>query len=176
MLRCRANWVGLLIVTCCVAPVAAERKTKEYDYRESAEYRELSKEDQKRVDQVAKDLRLLKKAIKKYIKDHDHQAPEKLSDLVPDYLPRLPKDPFADPKARSNENQQSPSRADYRYRHRYGPSFVKSLKPYTLEPTDDAWEVKSVGLPKFPLRLEPRNHKGLYSNEGYWGQLILDVF
>lgn len=173
-------WPFILLSLVLVTPSIARSEESGYDYRDSADYRELSPADRAKLERVVRDLRSLETAIKKYMLDHDGNAPQTLDALLPDYASVLPKDPFAEadapPKKFNDHYQPSLRGRGYLYKWRPGPSIVKSWKPLTFHPSEDAWEIKSVGLENFPLRFRSSNGRGLIRSAGYWGRMILDVF
>ena len=173
-------WTLMLLALVLVTPSICSSEELEYDYRDSAEYHELSPADRAKLERVVKDLRSLETAIGKHMLDHDGDAPKTLDALLPDYVSVLPEDPFAKPDAtpkKLNEHYQLSLRGrGFLYKRRAGPSIVKSWKPLTFYPSEDAWEIKSVGLENFPLRFRSSNGRGLIRGAGYWGRLMLDVF
>lgn len=139
-----------------------------YDYRVSPAFRALSPNNRDHLKRVVKDFEALKAAITRYMADHNQVPPDSLSRLTPKYITSLPQDPFA--------------RADSPL-PKGGISFQRSLKGrgylYRFRPgsTYRAWELRSAGLPDFPLRFRNAKHSlGLVERQGYWGRLMLDVF
>ena len=55
----------------------------------------LSVKNRVKLEQVDRDLDAIVDAIKKYAHDHGGTNPSSLDALVPEYLRKLPKDPFA---------------------------------------------------------------------------------
>lgn len=141
---------------------------KPYDYRESTAFRALSPESRDDLKQVVNDFDALKTAIANYMADHNQTPPDSLSQLTPKYIASLPQDPF--PKSDSPLPKG-------------GVPFQRSLKGlgylYRFRPNNTyrAWELRSAGLPDFPLRYRNTKHSlGLVHQHGYWGRYMLDVF
>jgi hypothetical protein len=102
------------------------------------------------------DFILLWGALDKYAYDHNGLLLNSLEGLVPDYLHKLPKDPFVDQSNLSApENEGKPSSKEVLgYRYRPG------------GPGNRAWIISSVGLPEFPY--QSANTNGLYITRGMW--------
>jgi hypothetical protein len=172
-----------IVILLLFGAIVCNAQDAMYDYSESTEYRALDVEEREKLDQVIKDLQSLEAAIRKHMLDHKGAAPKTLESLIPKYLPSLPRDPFFTPRKPDDHCQKSLSGAGYLYRRRPGPKFVTSwdpltLDPLTFQPADDSWQIRSVGLPDFPLRYSPKskNGRGLVHRAGYWGHFIIDVF
>ena len=161
-----------------LAQIASKRS---YDYRQSAEFRDLDGTSRAKLVQLVKDFNTLETALNRFMSDHQGQPPESLGELVPDYLTSLPKDPFADSDAEIhrewNNYKHSLDGAGYLYQRRPGPAYVTSWEePIKMQTLDGSWKVRSVGLPSFPLRYASENGRGLLRAKGYWGRMVLDVF
>jgi len=130
-----------LIVLCWTAG-----GTHAYDFRSVPAYKRLSPEEREKLEQVHRDLALLKDAIRGYAKNHSGYPPESLDVLVPKYLRSLPKDPFATASTASRklERGRRPSLGGWGYRYSKYVGYF-------------AGGISSVGLPRFPYRGE-RNY------------------
>ena len=175
--------IGVIAFTMVLPNIVSSqtRSRQVYDYRPSAEYRSLDTTSKARLDQVVKDFATLETALNKYVSVHHGQPPESLDELVPNYLPSLPRDPFASPNGQiPNQWQhykQSLGGAGYLYQRRRGPVCVTSWKkPIKVHTLNGSWRFRSVGLPSFPLRHAARNGRGLIRAKGYWGRMLIDVF
>jgi len=74
------------------AGACAAREADRYDVRATPAYAALTGQQRNRLMLVRRDLAALWGALDMY---DDRRTPETLSDLVPQYLPELPRDPFA---------------------------------------------------------------------------------
>jgi len=129
-------WVGQ-------APAGEEAAGKGgYDFRATEAYRALTAVDRDALEQVQRDFNLLWGALDRYADEHGGAPPERLADLTPRYLLRLPVDPFA-------------SGEEHGYGYRRG------------SPGNRAWVLSSRGLPSFPY-LAARGNVGLYVCKGIW--------
>jgi hypothetical protein len=141
----------LFIAVVCLASYAAIASGSDhtrYNFRSTPEYRALSAENRKKLEQVDRDFAKLSDAIKKYAGDHKGLNPPSLEALVPRYLRKLPKDPFA-----------SAATAAKKRTARWQPSLKG--RGYQCTP-NDTWffSIASAGLPTFPYLCD-RNY-GLY--------------
>src|SRR5205085_2247990 len=68
---------------------------KQYEFRASAAYRQLSATDRQRLEQVVRDQVLIWGALDMFADEHSGTPPQTLDELVPHYLAELPSDPFA---------------------------------------------------------------------------------
>ena len=66
-----------------------------YDFRASEAYKKLSTSDRHASEQVHRDPVLLWGALDMYADQNNGSLPLTLDELVPNYLPELPADPFA---------------------------------------------------------------------------------
>jgi hypothetical protein len=158
--------IVLLAAAALVAGIAtAEDIPPRYNYRLSEEFAALSNGDRDRVDQVNRDLTLLWGALDLYAEEHAGKVPKCLDDLVPGYLDKLPRDPFATDETASRKEtwyQKSLDGRGYQYHPGTGRAFV----------------LRSAGLPAFPYRGRSGNG-GLVQSRGYWRdgrQMLLEVF
>jgi hypothetical protein len=130
-----------------VATVIAGDHTK-FDFRSTPECAALSAEKREKLEQVDRDFSQLSAEISKYADDHGGRNPTSLDALVPKYLRKLPKDPFAT----ASTAAEKPA---------YG--WRKSLdgRGYQCTPDDPMFfHVASAGLPGFPYLCE--QNYGLY--------------
>lgn len=135
-MRTLAALLGVLLVA-----VSAARADGRYDFRDTDAYRALAPADRDRLERVELDLTTLWGALDRYADEHGGNPPEGLDELVPHFLLRLPRDPFAE------------GGASYGYRRG--------------APGNRAWVVSSAGLPDFPY-LAARGNVGLYRCKGTW--------
>jgi hypothetical protein len=139
--------IAALCLSGFVATVIAGDHTK-YDFRSTPAYAALSAQQREKLERVDRDFGTLSAAIKKYADDHHGENPKGLDALVPKYLHKLPRDPFAT----ASTAAEKPA---------YG--WTKSLggRGYQCTPDDPMFfHIASVGLPGFPY-LCPQNY-GLY--------------
>lgn len=139
----------VISLTLCSPIFAAEK----YNYRSSDAYRALEPAEREKLDQVHRDFVLLWGALDMYAEEHEGQVPESLSELMPDYLAELPRDPFA-----TKETAVQQDAGDYKtscdgYGYRYRPG------------EGDAYVLSTVGLRKFPYR---EGNSGVYITKGWW--------
>jgi hypothetical protein len=136
---------------------AGERAESRYDFRTSPAYAALAEGQRDKLQQVTRDLALLWGALDMYADWHGGRTPEKLDDLVPLYLPDLPRDPFAtEQTARERMAHGVQASVDgWGYRYMRG------------APSNRAWCLSSAGLPDFPFLAEKGN-VGLYVCKGVW--------
>lgn len=166
---------------CCVQGTLAQEKAKsnDYDFRNTDAFRNLPETSRTRLETVAKDLSRLERALDSFMDEHQGAPPERLEELVPKYLERLPEDPFFDSDEKIPDylraHQRSLDGRGYLYRFRPKGTMIKSYDPLELEPSPGAWEVRSIGLRDFPFRYSKSN-PGLFRSRGYWGRFQLDVF
>lgn len=113
-----------------------------YDFRATEAYRALTAADRDALEQVQRDFNLLWGALDRYADEHGGAPPDRLADLAPRYLLRLPVDPFAAGGERS-------------YGYRRGAAGNR------------AWVLSSQGLSSFPY-LAARGNVGLYVCKGIW--------
>lgn len=176
-----SNCICLALVICGFDATASQelRKPSSYDFRETAQYRALDETSRSRLELVVDDLEQLEGALDAFMKEHDGAPPEKLEQLVPNYLESLPQDPFASPEESIPDDlkrhQSSLDGRGYLYRQKPGSRSIKSYGLLEFEPSLGAWQIQSVGLRTFPLRYQKSN-PGLIRTRGYWGRMILDVF
>ncbi|MHB8974073.1 MAG: hypothetical protein ACYC4N_26860 [Pirellulaceae bacterium] len=119
-----------------------------YNFRKTTQYMVLSVKNREKLEQVDRDLDAIVDAIKKYAHDHGGTNPSSLDALVPEYLRKLPKDPFA-----------TASTAAKKPVHGYRQSLDGWGYQYKLD-SQMFVHVASVGLPRFPY-LRKQNY-GLY--------------
>ncbi len=155
------------------------RKPTTYKLRESNAYRALDLPTRKRLERVVADLAVLEKALNAFMDDHNDAPPKSLRDLVPKYLKCLPVDPFAKsdieiPQTLKHFKRSLDGRG-YIYCQKANGYLIKSYEPLEFQPLPGAWDIRSVGLPTFPLR-HPVSNPGLIRTHGYWGRRQLDVF
>ena len=144
----------LSMLPVAVVTTQAEAFAQPYNYRTSAAYHKLAESDREKLDAVSCDMTLLWGALDRYADDHDERAPESLDDLVPQYLKKLPKDPFATTETASEKSgYYQPSLEGYGYGYRQGQG--------------RSWITSSVGLPNFPYLVE-RGNIGLSLPKGTW--------
>jgi hypothetical protein len=128
-----------------------------YDFRKSAAYSKVSKDDRDKLERVHRDFMMLWGALDRYADHHDGSPPEMLGRLVPNYLSELPTDPFAAAntanKRQAGTDMDSKSGAGYRYRKGAA--------------GNRAWILSSVGLPDFPY-LAAHGNRSLYVCKGVW--------
>jgi len=171
----------MAVSTVAACTVAAQELPKShiYDFRESAAYHDLDELTRKRLEKVVDDLDLIKHSLNAYMKDHSDSPPKKLEDLVPRYLKRLPVDPFSAKDTSIPKHlkhfERSLNGRGYLYCHKPSGHSIKSYHPLEFHPKPGAWDIRSIGLRKFPLRYQVSN-PGLIRTRGYWGRLQLDVF
>ncbi len=133
---------------------AVERAQPSYDFRNSPAYRALSEGERRRLEQVHRDLLLLRGAIEVYA-DTTGAPPDRLGDLTPVVLQELPVDPFA-------TEQTASGKATPGYEHSlggYGYQYRRGI--------GRSWIVASAGLPGIPY-LAAEGNVGLYAPVGTW--------
>jgi hypothetical protein len=141
----------LAVAAVCLSGIVAAAIAgdhTQYNFRSTPEYAALSAENREKLEQVDRDFTRLSAAIKKYADDHHGENPKGLDALVPRYLRKLPKDPFATASTAAEEPA-------------YG--WKKSLggRGYQCTPDDPMFfHIASVGLPGFPYLCE--QNYGLY--------------
>ena len=147
----------LLVLWLGAVTGAAEPKGDRYDFRTTPAYAKLTDEQREKLTQVRRDFALLWGALDMYADEHDGQPAETLADLVPLYLPELPRDPFASEQtaAAKDLHRAQPSLDGWGYRYRRGAA------------SNRAWCLLSVGLPDFPF-LAARGNVGLGACKGEW--------
>lgn len=148
-----------VFVSLCLAagPGGAAREADRYDFRATPAYAALTEQQRNQLMQVRRDFAALWGALDMYADEHGGQTPETLSDLVPQYLPELPRDPFATEQT-ANAKDLHGAKASlngWGYRYRRGAA------------SNRAWYISSVGLPDFPF-LAARGNVGLYVCKGTW--------
>ncbi len=169
-----------VIVSGWDCPAAAQpRKPAAYDFRSSERYRELDATSRERLEKVVADFAVLEQALNAFMEDHQGAPPKTLTELVPEYVDELPVDPFAQkgvaiPDRLEHFNRSLDGRG-YLYLQKPQGRLVRSGKRLEWQPSPGAWNIRSVGLPTFPLRYSVSN-PGLIRTRGYWGRLLLDVF
>ena len=131
-----------------------------YDFRGTDAYASLLARDRADLEQVHRDLVLLRGALEMYADDHDGAAPDDLSQLTPRYLRTLPIDPFAARRALQAEAQIEPPLPAYK-------TSLRGIGYHYRAGAGRAWIVASVGLPEFPYLAESGNI-GLYAPVGVW--------
>ena len=152
-----------LLAFVTLATCHAEPKEK-YNFRKSEPYKQLSKEDIGKLEQVLRDLTMLWGALDRYCDDHAGNPPKKLEELVPSYLAELPSDPFATKETKEEKHTaNTPSKDGWGYRYRKGPSVLASPQVDIRR----SWVLASVGLPQFPYNAT-RGNIGLYICKGIW--------
>ena len=158
------RFITTIALFAFVALATCQAETKEkYNFRKSEAYKQLSKEDKDKLEQVHRDLTMLWGALDRYSDDHDGNPPKKLEELVPSYLKELPSDPFATKEtSKEKPTANTPSKDGWGYRYRIG----AMLRSSDID-TRRSWVLVSVGLPKFPYNAE-RNNIGLYIAKGIW--------
>ena len=171
----------LLFLVCMLNPTSAQepRKQVSYDFRASEQYRALDASARLQLEQVVKDLSQLERALDSFMKDHAGAPPQKLEELVPDYIDALPHDPFAASEQQLPEylqrHQRSLDGRGYLYLQKPNGVSIQSYDPLTFAPSPGAWQIQSIGILNFPLRYRKSN-PGLIRTRGYWGRIQLDVF
>jgi hypothetical protein len=143
-------FIAVACLASCAATAIAGDHTK-YNFRSTPEYAALSAENRKKLEQVDRDFAKLSAAIKSYAHDHKGLSPDSLDALVPKYLRKLPRDPFATASRAAGKSTSG------------WPDWKPSLngRGYRCTP-NDSWffRISSAGLPRFPY-LCPQNY-GLY--------------
>jgi hypothetical protein len=151
----KALFPSCVLLALCVGTItgAGDR----YDFRTTPAYAKLTNQQREKLMQVRRDLALLWGALDMYADEHDGQPPKTLADLVPLYLPELPRDPFAtEQTAKAKDLRRAqPSLDGWGYRYRRGAA------------SNRAWCLFSVGLPDFPY-LAARGNVGLGDCKGEW--------
>lgn len=160
-------------------PGQESHKPADYDFRDSDHYKALDESSRSRLETVVKDLAQLEQSLDSFMKDHDGAPPEKLEELVPVYIDRLPEDPFFNPDEKLPDylkrHERSLDGRGYLYLRRPNGMSITSYEPLTLAPSPGAWQIQSAGLLRFPFRYKTSN-PGLIRARGYWGRMVLDVF
>ena len=149
--------VGLVVFARAQSPAERPRAGEPYDYRTTPEYERLSPAQQRDLAQVRRDFAMLWGALDMYADAHGGRPPASLADLVPLYLPELPRDPFASEQTAQERDvaPYQPSVDGWGYRYRPGGEGNR------------AWCISSVGLPGFPF-LARRGNVDLYVCKGEW--------
>ena len=147
----------LLVLWLGAVTGAAEPKGDRYDFRTTPAYAKLTDEQREKLTQVRRDFALLWGALDMHADEHDGQPAETLADLVPLYLPELPRDPFASEQtaAAKDLHRAQPSLDGWGYRYRRGAA------------SNRAWCLSSVGLPDSPFAAA-RGNVGLGACKGEW--------
>jgi len=165
VLRCLLALV--LVFVCSVAvnavdPAAPRQQTRHaislrYDYRDTQAYRALSNEQKSQLNTVRRDMAMLWGALDQYAEEHDGRVPGTLSELVPFFLPELPRDPFSteETAAENRKDDKNASLDGWGYGYRPGAK------------NNRAWCLSSAGLPTFPF-LAARGNVGLYVCKETW--------
>jgi len=166
------RFITILAVALAVPATsdAMDRAEKEpYDYHKSEAYSKLTKDQQKRMAVAEKRLKKIQASLHKYSDDYNGNAPTSLELLVPKYLDKLPKDPFATKESAAEKAEDikpllhSVDGRGFRYRSGRARS----------------WWLYSVGLRDFPFRYDSKNNTGVGYVQGYWhgpAQFTFDVF
>ena len=149
-----------IIVNCLLlafATSAIVTQEAPYDFRATQAYAALTDDEREKLTQVRRDFALLWGALDMYADDHGGASPATLADLVPLYLPELPRDPFATEETARAKNQDGPRKSleGWGYRYRRGAA------------ANRAWCISSVGLRQFPF-LAAEGNIGLYVCKGVW--------
>ncbi len=165
------RFITVVILCACFTFTTRYASSKErYNFRKSEAYKQLSKGDRERLEQVNRDLTMLWGALDRYADDHDGNPPKKFELLVPGYLAELPTDPFAT-KATKEEKPKhnTPSKDGWGYRYPIGSMLQFSGPDNRLSGPDNrrSWVLASVGLPQFPYLAE-RGNMGLHILKGLW--------
>lgn len=126
-----------------VSGTAFCQNIRSYDFQKSPEFLRLTPIEKSGLMKVHHDLVLLWGALDIFTSEHDGNTPDRLADLVPRYLEKVPDDPFA----KLDGTQRT-------YYYKKG------------NPKVPAWVVGSIGLPDFPYNAP--NHKGLFRVRGFW--------
>ena len=159
-----------VVVSCCLllafsvsTPVATTQpKADGYDFRATPAYAALTDQQREKLLQVQRDFAMLWGALDMYADEHGDHVPPKLEDLVPRYLPELPRDPFAtEQTAGEKDPDKEKSLQGWGYRYELS-GFLLFGKGHTR-----AWSISSVGLPDFPF-LAAKGNIGLYKCKGLW--------
>jgi hypothetical protein len=147
----------ILALCFSVGTTALGVDERPYDFRKSAAYGALSDGERDKLRQAAQDFASLWGALDMYADEHEGRTPNTLEDLVPRYLPQLPRDPFASHQSAgvNDLGGARPSLSGWGYRYRPGASGKR------------AWCISSVGLPEFPF-LAREGNVGLYVCKGTW--------
>lgn len=155
MTHMRSIVVGLF--ASCILHATVALAGERYDFRKSDAYTKLSKEDRAKLEQVHRDLMMLWGALDRYADSHDGNPPEVLTQLVPDFLGKLPTDPFATVETAEQKGTKpdETSKDGWGYRYRRG------------SPGNRAWTLASVGLRGFPY-LAAQGNVDLYICKGVW--------
>jgi hypothetical protein len=161
------RFITTLVLLVCITIGTGQAETKErYNFRKSDAYKQLSKENKDKLEQVHRHLTMLWAALDRYCDDHDGNPPQRLEQLAPDYLAELPSDPFATEETKKERPAaNTPSKNGWGYRYRKGPQMLVG-KDFQ-DAVKRSWVLSSVGLPNFPYLAE-RNNIGLYIAKGIW--------
>ncbi len=123
------------------------RKPATCDFRDSDQYRALDEMSRSRLETVVEDLAQLERALDSFMKDHEGAPPEKLEELVPKYIDRLPEDPFSNPEEKIpdylNRHQCSLGGRGYLYLQKPNGTSIKSYDSLTFEPSQGAWQIQA---------------------------------
>ena len=100
-----------------------------------------------RLETVVEDLAQLERALDSFMKDHEGAPPEKLEELVPKYIDRLPEDPFSNPEEKIpdylNRHQCSLGGRGYLYLQKPNGTSIKSYDSLTFEPSQGSWQIQA---------------------------------
>ncbi|MCD6385658.1 hypothetical protein J7M23_07745 [Candidatus Sumerlaeota bacterium] len=154
-MKSRLVWVVLLSISLLITDYVCAKK--EYNFRESEDYKQLSESDREKLEKVHRDMILLWGALDIYADRNGGKLPNTLDELVPSVLKELPTDPFAttDTARQRVPGHYTSSKDGWGYRYMKG------------SPGNRAWVIYSVGLPGFPY-LAKSGNVGLYICKGIW--------
>ena len=138
-------------------PVKAGRDSSPYNYRDTPAYKALTDDEKTKLDAVRRNFATLSGPLDRFADFHGGHTPRSLSELVPDYLPELPVDPFATNESAAEQLQHDPHAPlqglGYGYRPGAGENRI--------------WCLSSAGLSEFPF-LTDQGNIGLYVCKGIW--------
>jgi hypothetical protein len=137
--------IGLLfgLAMLFVSGMTFGQRDRSYDFQKSPEFQKLTPFEKSGLMKVHHDLVLIWGALDLFASEHDGDTPDRLADLVPRYLEKVPDDPFAKPDATQRA-----------YYYKKG------------NPKGWSWVVGSIGLPEYPYTAP--DNQGLFRIRGIW--------